>query len=130
MTYCRYKHFNFLLFVITLDFFTDGISYTLKLNLAAGDPFIKIFIIINFFILYLFGIKSYPIKLNLKWIPFYLVTIVIFYGFLRGLLTNRWIDVFNDTSSYIALFLVLVVYNLNKINPVNSMIKYFKYLII
>ena len=130
MTYCRNKHFNFLLFVITLDFFTDGISYTLKLNLAAGDPFIKIFIIINFFILYLFGIKSYPIKLNLKWTPFYLVSIVFFYGFLRGLLTNRWIDVFNDTSSYIALFLVLVVYNLNKINLANSINKYFKYLII
>ena len=102
--------FYVLLTLVFFDFFTDPITRTYPINFAAGNPAVKAIITFLFSILFVIGIKSFP-KIKTIWIPFWLILLPIFYGMIRGVLSNVPINTFNDISSFLPLLLILVIIN-------------------
>lgn len=114
--------FYVLLIIVFFDFFTDPILRVYGASFVAEDRVIKIIITFIFAILFVFGIKSIP-KIKTLWIPFWLIFITIFHGTIIGLFSNIPFNTFNDMSSFLALFLILVVINFNVENRKNEIYK-------
>ena len=97
--------FNLLLVIVFLEFFTDPITKIYTIVFRDGDPIVKTVITSLFFLIFVFGIRSFP-KITNLWLPFWIIITVVSYGVFRGLLTNVPYNVLNDASSYLALFLI------------------------
>lgn len=123
------KVFNFLLFVVFAEIFGDSITHIFPFEYTIFDSYTKQFITLLFLILFIFGIKKIP-KLTYKWLPFWLILFVFFYGLILGIILNKPINAINDFSSYIAFLLLLVVINFKSINIEYDIFQYIKYLLI
>jgi len=118
--------------MVFFDFFTDPILRTYGIGFPTGNRAIKLTITFIFVILFIFGIKSAP-KIKTLWIPFWLIFIAVYYGAMRGLFSNIPLNVFNDTSSFIALFLIFAIINFNVENrkdDLNKILKLSVYIIL
>jgi hypothetical protein len=121
--------FNLLLLIIFIDFSTDPVTKIYSFDITFLDPFVKLTTIILFIFLFIYNLNSFPRNIYFL-IPFFIILFTISYGFIRGIFSNRLIDTFNDTSSYLGIILFPTIINFSNYDPFNELKIYIKFIII
>jgi hypothetical protein len=111
--------FKLFLFLAIFDFTGDPIIRSYNIELANFEFYYKSLLTSLFLLLLIFNLKF---KFNLKkiYIPFILICLIFFYGFLVGIINNVLINVFNELSGYIFILFTPIIVNLYEDSEYNE----------